>query len=503
VLQRLALAGVLGCAALPQAIIIHTSTFYSTDSAAFDDVSARALLRGLNPYTTSMAPVTRLLHVPDRFWTYTVSGGHVFHASYPAGSFLVDAPAFALGLHHHVVDWVDLGAWLVTGVLLFAMLPVSLRWLAALVTLTPFFIGQFGNSGTDAAFLPFLVVAVWRWDRFGAGTGSALARWTGPVALGLACSIKQLPWFCVPFLAVGVFLEALRGGHRPVRVAAKYVACVAFVFGVVNLPFIVWQPSAWFHGTLTPLVDPLVADGQGVVALALHGVTGGVDLSVLTVACALAYVCAVVAFATFYPALKRIWPLLLPAVFFFSARSLSSYLVNLFPVVVIAAATVTAVGARSPRPSGRRRATRPAALGLRVHRSWPAAPVLLVGLLGIGALALSAIALTSSPLQLSVRAVTASHAGRTVDTVTVAVRNRTGASVTPHFFVNTGDNPNGFWQRADGRSVVLGPHQAATLTLHPPVKTTAPQKGASWLVEAYTSQPRALSTSPLVVWHLP
>jgi hypothetical protein len=85
----------------------------------------------------------------------------------------------------------------------------------------------------------------------------------------------------------------------------------------------------------------------------------------------------------------------------------------------------------------------------------------------------------------------------------VAVLNRTGAAVTPHFLVNTGDNPNGFWQRADGRSVVLGPHQAATLTLHPPVKTTAPQKGASWLVEAYTSQPRALSTSPLVVWHLP
>src|SRR5579864_1214024 len=124
VLQRLALAGALGCAALPQAIIIHTSHFYSTDSAAFNDVSARALLRGVNPYTTSMAPATRLLMVPDRFWTYTVSGGHVLHASYPAGSFLLDVPAFALGLHHHVVDWVDLGAWLVTGVLLFFMLPV-------------------------------------------------------------------------------------------------------------------------------------------------------------------------------------------------------------------------------------------------------------------------------------------------------------------------------------------------------------------------------------------
>ena len=499
-LQRLAMAGVLACAALPQAIIIHTSNFYSTDSAAFDDVSARALLRGVNPYTTSMAPATHLLKVPDRFWTYTVSGGHVLHASYPAGSFLLDVPALALGLHHHVVDWVDLVAWLVTGVLLFVFLPVSLRWLAALVTLTPFFIGQFGNSGTDAAFLPFLVVAVWRWDRF--GTGATLTRWAGPVALGLACSIKQLPWFCVPFLATGIAIEARRGGQRPTPVVAKYLACVAVVFGAVNLPFIVWQPSAWFHGTLTPLLDPLVADGQGIVALALHGVTGGVNLGLLTMSCAVAYVAAVVAFAAFYPTLKRIWPLLLPAVFFFSARSLSSYLVNLFPVAVIAAATVAAAVPAPPRPSGPRRSMEPTAVVPRARVSSLGRPVLLVALLATGAIALSALALTSSPLQLSVRAVTTSHEGRTVDTVTVGVRNRTGAAVTPRFLVNTGDNPNGFWQSADGRPLVLRPHQAVTVTLYPPVNTTAPQKGASWLVEAYTTSPRALSTSPRVLWRL-
>lgn len=144
----------------------------------------------------------------------------------------------------------------------------------------------------------------------------------------------------------------------------------------------------------------------------------------------------------------------------------------------------------------------PTAVVPRARVSSLGRPVLLVALLATGAIALSALALTSSPLQLSVRAVTTSHEGRTVDTVTVGVRNRTGAAVTPRFLVNTGDNPNGFWQSADGRPLVLRPHQAVTVTLYPPVNTTAPQKGASWLVEAYTTSPRALSTSPRVLWRL-
>jgi len=303
-LQRCALGGVLAVAALPQAIIIHTQVFYTTDSAAFEDVSAHALVHGVNPYTVSMSAARPLLAIPDRFWTYTVAGGHVAHTSYPAGSFLLDVPAILLGLHHHAVDWVDLGAWLVTGALLFVLMPASLRWLAALVTMTPIFVGMFGNSGTDATFLPFLVLAVWRWDRFALGKAAGRGRFIGPVALGLACAVKQLPWFCVPFLLIGVTLEARRHGRRAAPVALAYAAPVVGVFALVNLPFVVWQPGAWLHGTLTPFIDSLVADGQGLVTLATHGLTGGVALGPLNVAGALAVVSVVIAFALWYPALK-------------------------------------------------------------------------------------------------------------------------------------------------------------------------------------------------------
>ncbi|HUO47252.1 MAG TPA: hypothetical protein VMU09_00330, partial [Acidimicrobiales bacterium] len=95
---------------------------------------------------------------------------------------------------------------------------------------------------------------------------------------------------------------------------------------------------------------------------------------------------------------------------------------------------------------------------------------------------------------------TTTGATRRLDTVTVWLRNDTGSTVVPHVMVNTGNNPNGFLAPASGRPFVLGPHEATTVVLHAPDRTAAPQRGALWIVEAYTSSPAALSTSPLTAW---
>ena len=274
-MQLLGLGAVITATGIPEAVNVHLRQYYSTDSAAFNQVAARVLLHGHNPYTTTMASAARLLQVPAHNWTYTVNGGHVTSLSYPAGSFLFQVPAMALGFHHEVVDWMDLYAWLITGVLLFVLIPASVRWLAALLILTPVFVQMFSAGGTDAAFVPFLVLAVWRWDRFLLGRSAGVASWMGPIALGLACSIKQTPWFCLPFLVVGLFIEARNTGRRPVQLVMRYLAIVVAVFVVVNIPFIVWQPTAWARGTFLPFTDPLVADGQGLVTLVLHGVAAG------------------------------------------------------------------------------------------------------------------------------------------------------------------------------------------------------------------------------------
>ena len=327
---------------LPEAVAIHVRRYYSTDSAAFNQVATRALLHGKNPYETSMASAAGLLNPPSHYWTYLADGGHVTQFSYPAGSFLLEAPAMALGFHHELSDWTDLVAWLATGVLLFILMPVGLRWLAALVLMAPAFVGAFSAGGTDALFLPFLVLAVWRWDRFGTRWGGT-ARWIGPLALGVACSVKQTPWFCLPLLLLGLGLEARRRGDAVWRVPALYLAVVVGVFACFNLPFLIWGPRAWADGLLLPFTKPLVADGQGLVTLALHGLTGGVVLPLLSVAAALAYVALLAAFVVWYPAMKVVWLFVLPVVLLVPGRSFSGYLIDFFPAALVAAVTVAHV----------------------------------------------------------------------------------------------------------------------------------------------------------------
>jgi uncharacterized membrane protein len=467
---------------------IHSRRYYSSDSAAFGQVAAQILLHGRNPYSVSLSSAGQLLSSPARYWTDTVTGGHITNVSYPAGSFLLIAPAMLLGFHHQIVDWVDLLAWLVAGVLLFALVPAALRWMAALLLLTPLFVGIFSSGGTDATFLPFLMVAVWRWDRYGGGRALGVASWIGPVALGCACAIKQGPWFCIPFLIVGVALEAQRAGRSPIGCAARYGGTVVAVFAAVNLPFIVWNPSTWLHGTLTPFVEPLVADGQGLVSLATHGFTRGVNLTDLTVCGALVYLTVLIVFATTYPFLKRVWLVAVPLAMFFSPRSLSSYLVDFLPVALLAAVSVVGVE-RAPRPVVEKR---------RGHRNL--LPLALCSVPALGAVVAGVLAFSGAPLGLTVRRVDTGGGGTTMTAITLSVRNLTASPQVPHVMVTMGSSYSaGFWLPRHGRMEPIPAHGQATFTLYPPDLTFAAPLGSQWLVAAYTANPRALSTSALLV----
>jgi hypothetical protein len=497
-----------GLAAVAAAILgqqgasTHVRGFYSTDSGAFNQVAARLVLHGINPYRASMAPAGQLLQTPSEYWTYLVDGGHVSHVSYPAGSFLLDVPALALGFHHLVVDWMDLFAWVLTGVLVYLMLPAALRWFAVLLLAVPTFSSIFGSGGTDAVFLPFVVVAVWRWDRFATGRGAGLARWIGPFALGLACSIKQSPWFCVPFLVLGIALEARATGRRPLRTAAAYLGIVVGVFVLVNLPFFVWGPRLWVRGVLLPFTHPLVIDGQGLGTLVLHGVSRGVSMPLLTAAGVLVLVALLVALAVWYPWMKRVWLLLVPLCFVVATRSLSTYLIDFAPAAVVAAVSVSPVVLRRPgAPAGHRRRRTP---GPVVRGAAVAVP-------GLVAVFLAVLAFGTPPLDLAVDAVHTSSKATVLDTVTVTVRNETDQTVVPHFVVTiTSGHPDGFWTPTDGRRVVIGPHGSTRVTLAPPRETGsrvrreigAPNHGTHWLVGAYTASPEALSTTGLLFWKL-
>ena len=262
------------------------------------------------------------------------------------------------------------------------------------------------------------------------------------------------------------------------------------VFTAVNLPFIVWQPSAWLQGTLLPLTHPLVADGQGLVTVALHGIARGVSFPLLTAAGLCVLVALLAAMVVWFPTMKRIWMLLLPVSFFVAPRSLSSYLLDLCPAAIVAAISVApAARGRASTPDARRR-LRPGAVAVAV----PTAAAVVLSVLALA---------VPPPLDLTVRSVAASDAATSFRAVTLTVTNTTDGTVTPHFIVSVGvGHPDGFWYAADRRPVVLGPHDSTTVTITPTGYSSAPSHGTHWLVEAYTSSPEALSTTPLLFWTL-
>lgn len=497
-MQAVGISAALVTVAVTQGTSIHLRHFYTTDSAAFNQAATRLFLDGRNPYTSTMASASPLLHPASAYWTYQVDGVHTAAISYPAGSFLLQAPVMALGLNHMVTDWVDLVAWLVTAVLVFCMLPRVVRWVAPLLLISGVFSGAFANGGTDALFVPFLVLAVWRWDRYPGRAVAWLPSWMGPVSLGVACSIKQSPWFCVPFLVAGVVVEAHRSGGRPLATGLRYGGLTLGSFLAVNVAFIAWSPSAWVRGSFLPLFQPLIADGQGIVALALHGLTGGVVLPWLTAAAGLAFVALLAAFVWWEPRLKRAWLFCVPVVLFLPDRSLANYLLDFVPAALVAAASVRSVPVPTPTHAGGQNPT-------MARRPW-LAPVS-VTIPALASMVLVVMAFTSAPLTVTVDHYT-SAGEATVDgglhyvRVTVTVHNTTDRAQQPQFLVSSGGgHPTGFWKAVPIRGVTPVPAGGTTqFALRPSRFVWAPGHGARWLVEAYTTSPNALSTSSMQYW---
>jgi len=146
---------------------------------------------------------------------------------------------------------------------------------------------------------------------------------------------------------------------------------------------------------------------------------------------------------------------------------------------------------------GRHSARRPSWLA-PVGITIPVVASLVASLVALG------VAFTSAPLDIAVdRVVTTGVAtvdgGLTMTSVDVTVHNRSGQALLPRFMVSFGGgHPTGFWraQPVDGTALV-GAGATSRFTLRPTHTYWAPTHGQRWLVDAYTSSPNALSTSPV------
>jgi uncharacterized membrane protein len=458
---------------------------YGTDEAAFDQYAAIVALHGHNPYTTSMAPSFDLFRVSPNGYTFLLNGRPITNLSYPAGAFELYLPLLAAGINIQAAIIENVAFWVITIGLLYLLLPPTFKLVALVLGSLDMYVAYAVGGVTDALFMPFMLLAAYRWDRYGEDGGRGILREVGPLSMGLACSIKQNAWLVALFLLYSLYRERRYRGATPreaLRAPLRYAAFMAFSFIATNAVYFFWNPRAWLHGVLTPVLAKAVPAGQGWVALTIYTGLGGGSLTAYTALLVVTALAVFVIYAVTYPVARYSLFLVSSLILFFGSRAFSSYLVTLAPPALLAALTI--------RP-----------LSGTFHRRWKG-----IATLSVAAVFLSGLVAISIPPPLSMKVVKITTTGQlaTVEAVTVAVKNWSSSPVSPAFTVQTGGVPTQFWHPLGGK-VVIKPGATSVVTLIAPSFYANPSLGQGFQVVAYTENPATVSESPAVepqTWHV-
>ena len=465
------LLAVVAALALWSYFQVYLAPNYGTDEIAFDQYAAQLALHGIDPYLHSMAAAFPLFHVSPNGYTFLLTGHPVTTLSYPALSFEAYLPLLALGVTTQTAVWVDVAAWALGALVLYAVLPRKLAPLAAVIVSLDVFTAYAVGGITDALFVPLLIGAAAGWDRFAWTRGPAA--WRGPILMGLALAVKQTPWLIVPFVVTGIVLESrrLHDWSQAARDGLRYAAIAAAAFLVPNLPYLLASPGAWLSGVLTPVLAQTVPTGQGLISLSLSLPVGGGSLRAYNVAALVVLAAILACYVATYPVLKPAAFILPSIVLFFASRSSGSYLVMLIPAAVAAAVTTQ----RPPFSA--------------CWRKWKWVVGGAAASCGLAVLA----ALTSpSPLVMSIRSVRTTGQLATVDQLTVTVTNDSARSVRPVFTIEEGVTMTAFWRRVGG-PLALPAHHTANYTIQAPSYFAMPSIADGFQVLAFSHTPAAVS----------
>ncbi len=471
---------------------IHGFPAYGTDEVAFDQYAAQLVQHGMNPYVHSMGQAFPLFRVSPGGYTYTLTGARVTQLSYPALSFLVYLPFLWLGWTRQLAPWVDVIGWSLAILVMFRLLPRSLRAGALILAGFGAYINLAVIGLTDMAFMPLLVLAAYRWDGF---DRRGWRSYVGPVALGLVMASKQTPWPLLLFILAGLVCDHGDGLQLRTRAerAGRYLAVTLIAFLLPNLPFIVMSPSAWVNGTLAPLANSLVPAGQGGIGFSLFLRMGGGSLFAFTLISIVVLVLLLVSYVGTYPLLKPATFVLPALAYFFAVRSYAIYLVALVPPALVAAATTSA---RMPV-----RATGAGGLfGWARSREWGVA---IAGLSAVTAAVIVYTLAAGPPLGVRITHVNASGGSNLAQEVTVRVTNHTSSPASPKFTLQTASGVTSFWHSFGPRS--LAPGATASYTLFSPNIPSEPSEVGGITVLAFVTHPGSLSVSQTYAppsWHV-
>jgi hypothetical protein len=407
---------------------------YQSDSLAFDAYSAQLVIQGKDPYAVSMAPAATAYNDSPSIHTPTMEGGRVSIEPYPALSFLVYVP-FVLA-HVQSMIWVDIGFALAAMLLVLALVPERLRiFFGLFFLLIPEFRDFAVGSVTDVLWLPLMIGVAATWQRAPA--------WSA-VLLGLACAVKQEPWFIVPFALVHWW--AMSEPDRAPVATLKNLAWLVAAFLAPNLPFMLWHPGDWLAGVLSPLLSHAVPLGSGLITLQTSGLVA-LPLRAYAILWVGALVVCLAAYAR-WPQRLAWLPFIAPAiVLFFSPRSLQNYFIYWPLVLAVYAATA---------PEQREPIARPRSVPLLKHAAALGAAVVavIIGLVGV--------ATAGERASVEVKRVALDPETGYINRVVLELSNPTAQVQTFHCALAGPSNAIVFWHPA---RVDVPPHAHSTVEL--------------------------------------
>lgn len=229
-----------------------------TDNQMIAEYAVQLLRRGQNPYEWNLTDFRRVFHDQLNFTAF-LDGSLQHRVTYPAlpMSFLYALDIIGLGS----VKLVSMTAHIALLGLLFVGSPRIFRP----VILLPLFVFRefvfFPLAGLqDVLWSALLVGMIMVWDR-------PVLR---AVLFGLACNYRQQPWLVAPFLVIHLWYTHPDRRERA-RAIAMFGGISAGLFLAINLPFIVWNPKAWFLGAFEPTYAAFNVWSQGIGALTQFG----------------------------------------------------------------------------------------------------------------------------------------------------------------------------------------------------------------------------------------
>ena len=255
--------------------------------------------------------------------------------NYPAGSIILSAPFFLVGLD----DMRIIGFLCILPVLLYVVFqaPRHLRIILAVAILASIELwSSFITAGIGLFVFPFMLLAWILWRKH---------LLLSALFMGLAIAMKQLAWF---FLIFYIILIMRTMGLRKLLWA---MVIIAGVFLAINLPFMLDDPKLWITSIFAPVTDNLFPFGVGIVSFVAAGIIelqSPLIFAVMEIAIA---VCAIIWYLYYCPRYPYTGLILALIPLFFAWRSLPAYFLYA-DIIILATIIINEYGAKSSQDLG-------------------------------------------------------------------------------------------------------------------------------------------------------